>query len=134
MSRVAWAAAGIAMLAAAAPPALAAPAYMGGSLPEAAVTGAAYTPTVGVTLEPRAGGKVRLAFDTTLRCGRSVAQIRVARVVAWDGANLAASGEKRRFAWTAQAHTEGQTATGSIRISATHNGRPCRGRGPRGVG
>src|SRR3954454_5024103 len=129
MSRVAWAAAAIAMLADAAPPAPGAPAHMGGSLPEAAVTGADYTPTVGVTLEPRAGGKVRLAFDTTLRCGRSVAQIRVARVAAWDGANLAASGEKRRFAWTAQAHTDGQPATGSIRISASRPGRPCWARG-----
>lgn len=123
----------------AAPAAVAAPAYSGGSLPEAAVTGAGYTPTVGVTLAPRADGRVALAFDTTLRCGRAVTLVRTARVVPWDGATLSAAGVSRapfagrpvRYSWTVQARADGQVATGSIQIAARRRGRLCRGRAPR---
>ena len=121
------------------PDANAGPAYTGGSLPEAAVTGRGYAPTVGVTLEPLAGGRVAFAFDTTLRCGRATTQIRVARTVRWDGAALTANGVARapfagrrvRFAWTAAARAEGQRATGSVRIGARRRGTACRGRAPR---
>ena len=123
----------------AAPDAIAAPTYAGGSLPEAAVTGRAYSPTVGVTLEPLAGGRVAFAFDTTLRCGRATTQVRVARTLRWDGAALTANGVARapfagrrvRFAWTAEARADGRRATGSVRIAARRNGTACRGRAPR---
>ena len=118
--RAFWSASGVlAAIAslAAAPAAVAAPAYSGGSLPEAAVTGAGYSPTVGVTLAPRADGRVALAFDTTLRCGRAVTLVRTARVVAWDGATLSAAGVSRapfagrrvRYSWLVQAHADGQS-------------------------
>jgi hypothetical protein len=121
------------------PAAVAAPAFSGGSLPEAAVTGAGYTPTVGVTLAPRADGRVALAFDTTLRCGHAVTLVRTARVVAWDGATLSAAGVSRspfggrraRYSWALQAHADGQVATGSVQIAARRRGRLCRGRAPR---
>ena len=124
---------------AAVPAAVAAPAYSGGSLPEAAVTGAGYSPTVGVTLAPRADGRVALAFDTTLRCGRAVTLVRTARVVAWDGATLSAAGVSRapfaprpvRYSWAVQARADGQVATGSVQIAARRGGRLCRGRAPR---
>ena len=123
----------------AAPDAIAGPSYAGGSLPEAAVTGRAYSPTVGVTLEPLAGGRVAFAFDTTLRCGRATTQVRVARTLRWDGAALTANGVARapfagrrvRFAWTAEARADGRRATGSVRIAARRSGTACRGRAPR---
>ena len=119
--------------------AIAGPSYAGGSLPEAAVTGRAYSPTVGVTLEPLAGGRVAFVFDTTLRCGRATTQVRVARTLRWDGAALTANGVARapfagrrvRFAWTAEARADGRRATGSVRIAARRNGTACRGRAPR---
>jgi hypothetical protein len=124
---------------AASPAALAGPAYAGGSLPEAAVTGSGYTPTVGVTLEPRAAGKLALAFDTTLRCGGAIAIVRTARVIPWDGATVSAqgvskapfSGRRVRYSWAVQASADGQTATGSVTISARRHGKLCRGRTPR---
>lgn len=115
--------------------------YAGGSLPEAAVTGTAYTPTVGVTLRPRADGRVTVAFNTTLRCGRALALVRGGRTVAWDGAAVQAAGRGRarlgagratRFAWALQAGADGQTATGELRIRARRHGETCRGRAPRG--
>ena len=119
---------------AAAPPAFAGPAYMGGSLPEAAVTGSAYTPTVGVTLQPLAGNRVRVAFDTTLRCGRTVTQIRRTRTASWDGRTLSAHGtaKRPRFKWTLSASADGRTATGTLRITARRNGKACAGRAKRG--
>jgi hypothetical protein len=116
------------------------PFYAGGSLPEAAVSGSGYTPTVGVTLVPRPEGRVALAFDTTLRCGRAVAQVRVARTVAWNGATVQAQGKGRapfagrpvRFTWALQASADGQTATGTLQLAARRHGRRCRGRAPRG--
>jgi hypothetical protein len=116
------------------------PFYAGGSLPEAAVSGSGYTPTVGVTLVLRPDGRVALAFDTTLRCGRAVAQVRVARAVAWDGATLRAQGKGRapfagravRFTWAVQASADGQAATGMLQLGARRHGRRCRGRAPRG--
>jgi hypothetical protein len=100
------------------------------------VSGRAYTPTVGVTLSPRAGGNVGLAFDTTLRCGRALEQIRTARVVAWDGTTISASGASKasiaRYAWSVQAQADGQAAKGTVTITATRRGKRCRGSSPRG--
>jgi len=139
LGRVALAAATAAVLAVtvlAAPATAGAVVLAGGGLPAVASPDA---PSVGVTLQPRSEGRIRLRFETVLRCSGAVTPVARAVTVAWDGASVAADGVARapfaqtrvRYAWTVRARVAGAAAAGAVQIAAQRDGRACRGAGPR---
>ncbi len=110
--------------------------FAGGALPADVAPDA---PSVGVTLQPRSDGRIRIGFETTLRCSGTIAPVARARTVAWDGATVSTGGEARapfagsrvRYAWTFTAQVRGGAMTGAVQVAARRSGRDCRSPGPR---
>jgi len=104
------------------------PTYGGGRLQTAALP-KTYTPTVGVSLQPR-GSQIALRFDTTLRCGRDVFDATGRKLVAFDGGAFSAAGAsvgrvaggRLAFEWTLTGTISGNEANGTLRISGVRRG------------
>ena len=116
------------------PDANAGPSYAGGSLPRPR-SRPGYSPTVGVTLEPLAGGRVP-SRSTRAALRPRDDEVRVAHP-ALGGAALTANGCARPVRRPARALRVGgggarrrAAASGSVRIAARRRGTECRGRLP----
>lgn len=115
-----------------------APSYGGGLLPSASPPTRAYTPTVGIALQPR-GDRIALRFDTSIRCGRESYDAVGRKVVPFDGAGFTATGasvyaigtshrNRVRFAWALSGAVDGAAGSGTLRIAGVRvvNGRRTR--------
>jgi len=119
----------IAALAALVPAAQAQTTFGGGTLDSAAVP-SVYTPTVGMTVQPR-GAQAAFRFDTTVLCGQRTYDIVERGIVAFDGSQFAAKGAstlapiKLDYAWELTATLTGGTITGELRVTGRQR-RPGR--------
>ena len=99
------------------------PTFGGGRLPTAALP-KGYSPTVGISLQPR-GSQIAVRFDTTLRCGKTVFEATGRRLVAYDGTSFSAAGASIKrvaggrlaFEWTLSGTVSGSAASGTLRIA-----------------
>lgn len=123
--------------------AMAAPAgaqsFGGGLLPAASGKPGAYTPTIGIVLQPR-GSQIAIRFDTTMGCGRYVEDLVGRATVPFDGRTFSAkklrwqfglAGPARNrvtFSWRLRGTVDGAFARGTLRVTGArhYNGRTWR--------
>jgi hypothetical protein len=113
-----------AVLAAAAPAAAQSPNFGGGLLPGASGKPGAYTPTIGIHLQPR-GSEIAIRFDTTMGCGRYVEELTGRATVPFDGHSFRAKKLRWQFGLAGPARNR---VTFSWRLSGTVDGAFARGR------
>lgn len=101
------------------------PSYGGGRLPASPAKGG-FTPTVGITVQPR-GDRLAFRFDTELRCGRRIYTVVGRSVVPFDGRSFRGRASRRLaigrgggshilFAWTLRGQVDGTIASGRLEI------------------
>ncbi len=108
--------------------------YGGGRLP-ASKAKDGFTPTVGITLQPR-GDRMAFRFDTELKCGGTVYPVVGRSVVAFDGRSFTGSAARRLgigrgnrnrilFSWVLRGQVDGTIGSGRLTIGGVRivNGR-----------
>ena len=100
--------------------------YGGGRLPASPAKGG-FTPTVGITLQPR-GDRLAFRFDTELKCGRTVYTVIGRAVVPFDGRTFGGSASRRLaigrgpgkrilFRWVLRGAVDGTIGSGRLTIA-----------------
>ena len=100
--------------------------YGGGRLPASPAKGG-FTPTIGITLQPR-GDRLAFRFDTELKCGRTVYTVIGRSVVPFDGRSFSGSASRRLaigrgrgnrilFSWVLRGAVDGTIGSGRLTIA-----------------
>jgi hypothetical protein len=110
------------------------PTFGGGGLPAASPPRGHYLPTVDLALQPQAGGRIGMLFDSTLKCGGEVTDVLGSGDAAWNGTSFRISGHnaqsfgsgRLKYRWTVKGQVSGDTARGTLRITGRTRSHTCR--------
>src|SRR4051794_12652276 len=105
--------------------------YAGGLLPTAGVPPPGYRPSLLIALQPRAGGRIAVRFDTTIRCGALTLDLDGRRVAPFDGTTIRTSealvqrfdpGQRLVYRWQLTGTVAGPQASGTLHLTGEYRG------------